>query len=377
MNNNPRFDPSPKSKSPDDLRSEIDSTRRRMDDTLDALSSRLKGRHLVDEVLGFFRSSNGNGRNRASELGSKVADSASTAAHAVVESVKAHPLPTLLIGAGIAWIIFEKRRQSTDVSYDPDYDTTRELPTGWEDDVTYEYSAGEVSLGESSYGPAGTSAAAGYAGTGEPIAEGDYTIESEAEGEGRMQQMKHKLGDKASAAREQMRAQSSRLRERGTDLRERGRERARMMGERFQGGYATARERVVTTVDQHPLESGLVCLALGVVAGMLLPAPRAVQDFAGPTANRLGQRAREAGRDLVQRGKHVAQAAVEAARHEAESQGLTPEALKSKAGAVADRAKTAATETAEQEGLRNAGEGGGTGEKPGGTASSPGNPATF
>jgi len=219
----------------------------------------------------------------------------------------------------------------------------RDYGTGWEEDVTYDYTEGEVSLGEpASYGASETSTAAGYTGGAEAIAEGDYT--TEGSGGGKMQNLKSKLGDKASLTRDQ-------LRERSMRLREAGRQRAQAMRERMQSGYTATRQRVTTTVDQHPLESGLACLALGVVAGLLIPAPRAAQDLVAPTANRLRERAREASRELLERGKHVAQAAAAAAREEVQSQGLTPEALKEKAGAVANRAKTAATETAEQEGI--------------------------
>src|SRR5215204_4996501 len=37
------------------IRSDIDTTRRRMDDTMDALGDRLQPRHLLDEFLGFLR----------------------------------------------------------------------------------------------------------------------------------------------------------------------------------------------------------------------------------------------------------------------------------------------------------------------------------
>lgn len=346
MNNNPRFDTTSKTRSPDDIRSDIDTTRRRMDDTIDALSSRLKGRHLLDEVLGYFRSSNGNGRARASQLGSKVADSAGTAMHAAVDTLKAHPLPAALIGAGVAWLIYEKRKPSSGPSYDPDYDSTRDYATGWEEDVTYDYTEGEVSLGEgSTYGAAGTSSAAGYTAGADMVAEGEYTTESTGR-RGRMQDLKARFSDKASAAKSQ-------LRDRSSQLRDSSRERAAAMRERMGAGYQATRQRVAETVDERPLESALACLALGVVAGLLIPAPRAAREMVAPTANRLRERAREAGRDFVERGKHVAQAAAAAARDEAKSQGLTPEALKEKAGAVADRAKSAASETAESEGMKS------------------------
>ena len=345
MNNNPRFDTS-NSKSPDSLRTDIDTTRRRMDDTIDALSSRLKGRHLIDEILGFFRSSSGNGNG--GRIKSKVTESATSAMHATLDTVKAHPVPALLIGTGIAYMIYEKRRASSDtrLSYDPDYDARRqaEYTTAWDEDVPYDYPASEYPIEET-----GIVGASDIGGTSTP------TLEEEEEG--RRRGLKEKVGEKASAVGERIRNSSS-------HLKERSRARARELGQRVQAGYAATRQRVSSTADQRPLESAIACLALGIVAGLAMPLPRAIGEATGPTAERLRRRARETGRDLIERGKHVAQAAASAAREEAESQGLTPEALREKAGSVAERAREAATETAESEGIKASPSGSG-GSSPG------------
>ena len=84
---------------PEAIRSEIDTTRRRMDDTMEALGERLKGRHLLDELLGLFRSDNQS--PKAMQIREKVSRTASTAAHSVVNTVKSNPMPALLIGAGV------------------------------------------------------------------------------------------------------------------------------------------------------------------------------------------------------------------------------------------------------------------------------------
>jgi hypothetical protein len=85
------------------LRSEINTTRHRMDGTIDALGNRLEGRHLVDELLGFFRGRAGD----AGRVREKITRSAETAVHSVVDTVKAHPLPVIVAGAGIAWLVYE------------------------------------------------------------------------------------------------------------------------------------------------------------------------------------------------------------------------------------------------------------------------------
>ncbi|MEO5961040.1 MAG: DUF3618 domain-containing protein, partial [Opitutaceae bacterium] len=146
----------PSSNDTDSLRSDIDLTRKRMDDTMDALGDRLQPRHLMDELLGFLRG-NGNGADsRLKSVCDKVTNSANAAAHSVVETVKKNPVPALLIGAGVAWMIYESRRTKNfrddngdrsarradddAVRYDPDlhydrplqYPTRAELETGTE-----------------------------------------------------------------------------------------------------------------------------------------------------------------------------------------------------------------------------------------------------
>src|SRR4051812_5731110 len=91
------------------IRSDIDVTRRRMDDTMDALGDRLQPRHLLDEVLGFFRGNGSDGDNKLTQMREKLTQSAGTAMNAVVDTVKSNPMPALLIGAGVAWMIYESR----------------------------------------------------------------------------------------------------------------------------------------------------------------------------------------------------------------------------------------------------------------------------
>src|SRR5687768_11036222 len=95
----------------DALRSDIDVTRRRMDDTIDALGERMQPRHLLDEVLGFFRRHDFNGeKERLTHMREKISHGTDTAMHSVVDTVKHNPLPALLIAGGVAWMIYNSRR---------------------------------------------------------------------------------------------------------------------------------------------------------------------------------------------------------------------------------------------------------------------------
>src|SRR5215212_3793126 len=100
---------SPKNET-ENIRSDIDTTRRRMDDTMDALGDRLQPRHLLDEVLGYVRGNASDGDSRLKHIGERLGRSCNTAMHSVVDSVKQNPMPAVLIGAGVAWMIYSSRR---------------------------------------------------------------------------------------------------------------------------------------------------------------------------------------------------------------------------------------------------------------------------
>jgi hypothetical protein len=99
---------------------------------------------------------------------------------------------------------------------------------------------------------------------------------------------------------------------------------------------------------------GLGCLVAGVLAGLALPTPEPVHRYAGPTVDRLRNRAKDAGREWLDKGKRVGRAATDAAKTEAKNQGLSMENLRQSGKAVAQSAANAATDTARQEGMTSA-----------------------
>lgn len=310
------------------LRSDIDTTRRRMDDTMDALGDRLQPRHLLDEFLGYLRGTGDDGESRLKHAGERIGQSCNHAMHSVVDSIKQNPMPAVLIGAGVAWMIYSNRRDQTqrydfedytasDAArrYDPDthYDRPLEYPPA-EDEIRAWRSQGEPQ----------------HRTTPNELADKASSIADQAKG---------KLAQAGEAAREKI----SGIRERAGEVSERVRERTRET-------YDRARERVVSTADHHPLEVGLVALAAGLIAGLAIPTPNAINRSVGPTADRLRQRTREAGNEMLEKGKRVAEAAMTAVKEEAEAQGLTPEHLRDKTAAVAERGKEAGQQAANREG---------------------------
>jgi hypothetical protein len=95
------------------------------------------------------------------------------------------------------------------------------------------------------------------------------------------------------------------------------------------------------TLDEQPLVVGAAAIAVGLVAGLLIPGTSREDEMLGETRDKMWQRAQEKGRDVLQKGRYVAEAAVETLKAEAQQQGLTP-------SAIADKVRTVAHDTVDQ-----------------------------
>ncbi len=321
----------------DAIRSDIDSTRNRMDDTIDALGSRLQPRHLLDEVLGFFRRHESEAQEKFSHVRESLSHSSEAAMNTVVDTVKKNPLPLLLIGAGVAWMVYSNRKSSS-MDYS-DYDYNQGFRD--RDDIRYDPDA---HIDRPLDYPSGS-------GTGSGISEAGWS----ESGTSKLGEMKESASQKFSQAKDTARHKMDELRHTAQDKMEAARHRAGEISERVRERtgevYSRTRERVTTTADQHPLELGLVCLATGLVAGLLVPTADVVNRRVGAAADRLRERSREAGHEMIEKGKRVADAAVSAAKEEAEAQGLTAENMADKASAVANRGAEAGKQKARDEGM--------------------------
>lgn len=344
------------------LRSDIDVTRRRMDDTMDALGERLQPRHLVDELLGFFRGSNADGESRMSGLREKVSRSANTAVHAVVDTVRQNPLPALAIGASVAWLVYESRRKRSGAQFDEDYTGGVYPELTYDPDLHYDRPL-DYPSGYS--GSQGENAETGSSKLGEMK---DTLKEKAAAATGEVK-------DKLSSVGQQAREKASAFRERAGEKLDAARARAAQFGSQVQEKARQAGRRAAETAERHPLEVGLACLAAGLLTGLALRTPERVNRIAGPAADRLRQRARTAGTEMIDKGKRVVGAATRAAKDEARSQGLTPEGLRDQGGAGAPRAGENAGETGRQEGFGEPREQGGRREENAGSHPTAGDPS--
>jgi hypothetical protein len=73
--------------------------------------------------------------------------------------------------------------------------------------------------------------------------------------------------------------------------------------------------------QENPLGLALGSIAVGFLAGMLIPSSRVEDEKLGPTADRVKEQAKETGQEALERGKQVAQAAAQSAADTASEEG--------------------------------------------------------
>jgi hypothetical protein len=79
--------------------------------------------------------------------------------------------------------------------------------------------------------------------------------------------------------------------------------------------------RAAGVAQENPLGLAVGAVAVGFLAGMLVPSSRVEDEKLGPTADRVKEQAKETGQEALERGKQVAQSAAQSAADTASEEG--------------------------------------------------------
>lgn len=239
---------------PSQIMAEINRTRDEMDRTLHAIENRLTPGQLVDQGLDYLK--NSGAREYASNLGS---------------SVKTNPLPTALVGIGLAWLMAAGNRPQDRTSYQS---TSSGSGTGVGDRMQ----SAKDSL------------------TGSMQSAKDSVSSS-------MQSAKDSLTGTMQSAKGSLQSAKERASQLGDT--------ARRQVERARGGYDTM-------LNEHPLALGAVGLAIGAVAAAVIPRTRKEDEMMGEARDNLVDQAKQAGGEKLEQAKQVAASAKDTIVNEAQ-----------------------------------------------------------
>lgn len=251
---------------PDLLQQEIDATRADVGRTLDALQARLSPGQLLDQALGLFK-----------EHGGEMARNAGVA-------IKRNPIPMVLTGVGLAWLIASQRRATNGPMYEAEM-TTDEMEYGMYDAEHDSSTFVETDIGTER--------------------------EDQAQSPGMREKMKSAASaarDRASRARERMSQRASSLSDSAHRLSGQVSGQARYRAQRTREGFGQL-------MEEQPLIAGIAALAIGALAGAMLPATRREDELLGETRDRALERAKAVGAQQYGKARETVKHAASEVRH--------------------------------------------------------------
>lgn len=187
--------PGSENRSSEEIYREIDETRDEMDHTLDEIGERLHPKHLIDQFVGLFASDD----TRESESTRRTRQTAKQ----LMRKVKQHPVPALLCGGGLAWLLLEDehdRRQP-------------KMRRQWDDLEEHGESAVDARTGE----PYADDYGAPYRGAAAWHDEFDWSDTHEDQeswnrrAEATLEEIQQSLSDSQASAREKIRSSAAKL----------------------------------------------------------------------------------------------------------------------------------------------------------------------
>ena len=327
----------PGDRSSAEIEREVEDTRARLTGTLEQLRDRATPGQLFEQALDYAKQSGGTdfARNLAA-------------------SVRDNPLPLLLIGAGIGWLMLSERRQGGTHSDAGHRQRALPPPSGGTTHPTSVrvYSTGHDAATSDAGGPSATErASAAVSDARDRVAGAASGLRDSVAGAA------DRVGETASGLRDSVSGPADRVGDAATSAYRTVADAAGSPAEGIGSGASSAAQRVADAgrgardqfgqlgdsasrglgwlVREQPLVLGAIGLAVGAAVGALLPGTESEDRLMGETRDDLAGRARATAEEGFERAKETAGEHLEGAKDRLDRSGLS-----------VDRAGDALAETA-------------------------------
>ena len=264
----------------DEIERDIARTRADMDETVSEIQRRLRPERLRREAKHAVRDT--------------FRDTAQGARNHMFDTIKENPVPSVLAGLSIGWLIAKGSSSSSQDRYEGDR-YVRTYPRGGRYYEREDY-------GREPY----------YAGRrGGAYREERYYDESDD----------YRYADyDESGARHEDNDEGRSASERAGDAASGAQQTAKRYGHQAQRQARRAASRSEEMMEDNPLAVGAATLALGAFAGLLLPSTRKEDELMGETRDRVVHQAQSAAQETAERAQHVAEKTAEDAKETAKEE---------------------------------------------------------
>jgi ElaB/YqjD/DUF883 family membrane-anchored ribosome-binding protein len=252
-------------KSSDDLRADVERTRERLSQDVEALGAKLSPENVKAEAKRAIKRTVRRGTNELREGVNSATDSVSS-------FVGDNPLPIALIGVGVGWLIWNARsRPKSGVDYSM---------------------RGRAEVYDDSYDDYGA----------------DYDSNGRGAG-GQLNRLRNQVNDGVSTIKRSASAQARRAREKVGELENTAREQLSKAADVAERGF-----------EERPLLLGAVALGAGLAVGLGIPATQSENQLIGQYRDKLMARAKDGLGELRGKAEGIAQRTYETAKQTAKAE---------------------------------------------------------
>jgi len=300
---------------------DLAKTRARMDRRLDELGDHLTPKQMLNDAFAYFKG--GDGADFTQD---------------VIGKVKANPLPVVLTGVGIAWLMASSNRPASSVA-----------PAPRQPDVTVRLRNAEAGIvqGPDEHGDDHASRLDEARGKVLGITKGASDTASDY-----AKRITQAVASATQSARETRHDLSAHASSAAGSISDQGQRSGQAITQGM-GNMAQSARDPLASISANPFALGAIAAVVGLVAGALIPATEQEERALGETATRLRTAGRDLAQDVVDRGGQVASEALGAVKDSAEKHGLTTDkpigdvAADLKSGALVDAVRDVVAETLE------------------------------
>lgn len=317
-------------RNPEEIESDIEENRERLDRTLHELEDKISPQHWMDTTFDYVRNGGAN------EFASNLSD-----------TVKNNPVPFVLTSVGLGWLILSQRNSNKNPRRDHDdvdmygYEdsrhypmTTRPAPTGESSDSTAGMPGDSTRVPPTTSAPSSTSVPpttgtttssttrvppAAYA-TG-TVGETDH---DEHQGKGRMSGAKEKAQNMSSSVKGRAQGMSDSVKGRAQGMSSSMRDGTSRMKSGSRSAMRGASDRAQNAgqqtthfIQEHPLVTAALGVAIGAAIGSLLPSTRFEDEQFGDTRDNLVDRAADEGQKQADKAQGKVQEKADQAKQDA------------------------------------------------------------
>jgi hypothetical protein len=304
---------------PDRIERDLSETRARLDGRLSELQERLSPGQILDDLMQYFRGSEGAdfGRN-------------------LLDSVKTNPLPAAVTGIGLAWLMASGQRPQHAL-----YGTERDVAPATRRNTAVRVSGSSYEQAQTPYDETTERLRTAEQGVvrQKDETESVYTArlddarghalglarQAQETAESFSQRVKDAISSATHSVAQGASAASASVTQGTRNLRDQVSDAARSAGGQFATSGQAAQDlggRLASTLSDNPILLGALGLAAGALLGALVPQSREEEDALGGIAGQVRDTARGAAQDAIDRGSRVAHAVVDTGQQSASEHGL-------------------------------------------------------